>query len=134
MTLADLADRIRETLRDRDDVRVALLFGSHARGTARLDSDVDIAVDAPDTDLLELAGQLTLSLDREVDIVSLQDPGVPLLEALVRDGIVVHESARGDGARWRSHALTTLETDRPWYARMRDAWLARVAARGFSDG
>jgi hypothetical protein len=42
----------------------------------------------------------------------------------------VHERRRGTAATWRAHALADLETDAPWFARMRDAWLARVAARG----
>jgi hypothetical protein len=62
--------------------------------------------------------------------VSLVDPTIPLLEELIAHGKVVHESSPGAAARWRFHSLLQLETDRPWYARMRDAWLARVAERG----
>jgi uncharacterized protein len=40
----DLAARIREALAPVQDVRLAYLFGSRARGNARPDSDVDIAV------------------------------------------------------------------------------------------
>jgi predicted nucleotidyltransferase len=134
MLPADVAARLRRALEGREDVRVAVLFGSQARGTAHAGSDVDVAVDAPSVDLLGLAAELTLALGVEVDLVTLDDPGVPLLEALVRDGVIVHEGARGAGAQWRSHALTTLETDRPGYARMRDAWLRRVAERGISRG
>jgi predicted nucleotidyltransferase len=133
VTSAEVISRLRRILAGRADVRMALLFGSHARDAARPDSDVDVAVDT-DADLLDLAAELTLALECEVDVVSLDDPGVPLLEALVRDGVVVHEGVPGRGARWRSHALTTLETDRPWYTRMADAWLQRVAERGIADG
>jgi predicted nucleotidyltransferase len=134
MSPADIAALLCRALHGREDVRVALLFGSHARGTAGAASDVDVAVDAPSVDPLDLAAELSLSVGAEVDVVPLDDPGVPLLEALVRDGIVVHEGSPGAGARWRSHALTTLETDGPWYARMRDAWIRRVAERGLSGG
>lgn len=135
MFLADLQARLGELLAGRSDLRVVLLFGSRARGTARPDSDVDLAVVAEEgTDLLALGAELGEELDLTVDVVDLADPTIPLLEQLVRDGIVVHEGHRGAGAQWRSHTLTTLETDRPWFARMRDAWLAKVAREGLGDG
>jgi predicted nucleotidyltransferase len=130
MDLRELQVRIREHLAGRTDVRVAVLFGSRARETARTNSDVDLAVDAPNVDLLTLGADLGAALDREVDVVELADASIPLLEHVVRDGIVVHEGRRGAGALWRSRTLATLETDRPWYHRMRDAWLARVAREG----
>lgn len=129
-----LVDQIRRALAGRTDVRVALLFGSEARGTAGPGSDVDIAVDAPGVDILDLMALLAEALDREVDVVDLEEATIPLLERLVREGIVVHEGYRGAGALWRSRTLATLETDRPWYARMRDAWLARVREKGFQRG
>jgi predicted nucleotidyltransferase len=125
-----VADAIRAALAGRTDVKLAILFGSEARGDAGAASDVDIAVDAPAVDRLTLAADLTRALGREVDIVSLDDPGVPLLEAILRDGLPVHESAHGNFAQWRAHAWMDLETDRPGFERMRDAWLKRVAARG----
>jgi len=120
-------DALRRALHGRTDVRVAVLFGSRARGTARPDSDVDVAVLGSTVDSFELARELALAVGAEVDVVNLFDPGVPLLESIIRDGIVVHEGERGAGALWRSRALATLETDRPGFARMRDAWLRRVA-------
>jgi predicted nucleotidyltransferase len=119
-------------LRNRPQVELALLFGSHARGTATADSDVDLAVLAPGSDLLELAATLGRDLGREVDVISLDDPGVPLLEELVRDAVVVHEGGAGAAASWRTRALVTLEIDRPWFARMRDSWLRTVAKKGLS--
>ena len=132
-TIDDVA-RLRRALASAGDIRLAILFGSRARGTDRPDSDIDIAIDAPGVDPLDLAAKLGLDLHAEVDVISLDDPGVPLLEALIRDGIVVHEGHKGAGARWRSHALASLETDRPWYARMQEAWIKAVAERGFSRG
>jgi predicted nucleotidyltransferase len=111
-------------------VRLALLFGSRATTKNTASSDLDLAVDAPTEDLDRIGGVLASELGVEVDVVSLADVTIPLLEALVRDGIVVHEGKRGAGASWRTRALIDLETDRPWYARTRDAWLRRVATRG----
>lgn len=125
-----LHGRLKDVLSSHPDVRLALLFGSHARGTAGPDSDVDVAVLAPGADLLSLAGSLSAACDRDVDVISLHDPGVPLLEELVRDASVLFESRPGLSAEWRSKTLATLEIDRPWFARMQDAWLARVAREG----
>jgi predicted nucleotidyltransferase len=126
----ELVDAIRACLAGRKDVRLALLFGSRARGVHRPDSDVDIAVVAPGLDPAELAAELSSALGFEVDVVPLVDPGVPLLERLIDEAHVVHEGERGAAASWRTAALLTLETDRPWYRRMRDAFLARVARSG----
>ena len=126
----DVVGRLRAALLPRRDIRVALLFGSEARKTARPDSDVDVAVLAPGVDRLALAAALSDAVAREVQVVDLSDPPLPLLEEIVRDGVVLGEAQPGVAALWRSHALTTLETDRPWYARMQVAWLRRVAERG----
>jgi len=121
---------IRECLRGRLDVRLALVFGSRARGTATPTSDVDVAVGAPGIDLLALAATLSKATGLEVDVVDLAHAGVPLLGRIVREGILVHEARPGTAATWRAQALADLETDAPWFARMREAWLARVAVRG----
>lgn len=126
----DVRERLAAALRGRDDVHLAVLFGSMARGEPRAHSDVDVAVLAPGVDRLRLAADLAAAVGREVDLVSLQNASIPLLGQLVRDSVVVHEGLPGAGARWRTRALLALETDGPWYARMRDAWLARVAERG----
>jgi predicted nucleotidyltransferase len=123
-----VAEALRQALASRTDVRLAILFGSTARGTDRPDSDVDVAVLARGVDVLALASDLTRVLQREVQIVDLDEVGFPMLQAIVRDGVVVAEHERGSGARWRSRALVDLENDRPWFERMRDAYLRRLAA------
>jgi len=125
-----LRDRLRSVLAGYPSVRLGLLFGSQARGTARPDSDVDVAIEAPATEGPAIAAALSAACGREVDVVTLEDPSIPLVEALVRDSEVIYEARPGIGARWRARALADLEVDRPWYARMRDAWLARVAREG----
>ena len=129
-TASELIQPFQAVLRARGDVALALLFGSRARGDASETSDVDVALLAPSADLLEIGGRLSQASGLEVDVVSLADPGVPLLDELLRDAVVVYEGRPGAYATWRSHVLADLELDRPWYERMRDAWLARVAERG----
>ena len=121
---------IRQFLRGRTDIRLAIVFGSRGRGTATPASDVDLAVRAPGVDLLQLAADLSRVTGHEVDVVALEDVGVPLLDRIVQEGVGVHDARPGALATWRARALADLETDRPWFARMRDAWLARVASRG----
>ena len=111
-------------------MRVALVFGSRATGAATPVSDVDVAVRAPGIDFLTLAAGLSNATGLEVDVVDLEDCGVPLLARIVREAFLVHEARPGAGATWRAQGLADLETDAPWFARMRDAWLTRVAARG----
>ena len=129
-----LTDALGTYLASRRGVRLALLFGSRARGTATADSDVDLAVDAPGLPLEELSGELSALLGLTVDVLALRGMIIPLLEAVVRQGVVVFEARSGLAASWRSRALAELETDLPWYRRMRDAWLGRVAERGFANG
>ena len=129
-TASELIQPFQAVLHARGDVALALLFGSRARGDASETSDVDVALLAPSADLLEIGGRLSQASGLEVDVVSLADPGVPLLDELLRDAVVVYEGRPGAYATWRSHVLADLALDRPWYERMRDAWLARVAERG----
>ncbi len=129
-SIDDIVQALRGALAGRSEVRLALLFGSTARGEATESSDVDVAVLAPGACLLELAHELSRAVGRDVDVISLEYPGVPMLEQLVRDSVVVYEGTRGAAANWRSATLLGLELDRPWYRRMRDAWLRRVAERG----
>lgn len=125
------AQRLTRALAGRSDIHFVLLFGSHARGTAGPSSDVDVALQAsPEVDRLALARDLSRALDREVDVIDLEAAGIPLLEEILRDGVLVHEGRASSYGNWRSKTLATLETDRPWFARMRDAWLRRVAERG----
>jgi uncharacterized protein len=122
-----VVEALRKALSGRKDVRVALLFGSRSRGRARPDSDADVAVLGRDLNLLRLASDLSAAAEVEVDVVSLSDPGYPLLNALLRDGLLLHEGEPGAAAAWRSRAWLQAETDRPWFERMRDAYLRRLA-------
>jgi predicted nucleotidyltransferase len=118
---------LHRALEGRADVRVAYLFGSRARGDAREDSDADIAVYAPGVDLYALMGTLGMATDIEVQLVKIDDFELPLIDAVLRDGVLVHEGSPGDDARFRMRAITETELFRPLYERMRDAYLARLA-------
>lgn len=127
MTAEDpIVEALRKALRGRTDVRLALLFGSRAKGRARPDSDADVAVLGKDLDLWKLTADLSHAAGVEVDVVDLKDPGYPLLNVLLRDAVVLHEGERGTAAAWRSRAWLEAETDRPWFERMRDSFLRHM--------
>lgn len=124
-----LAATLSKALEHRPDVRLAMLFGSRARGQEHAGSDADVAVDAAGVDLLGLAADLSLAASTEVDVTDLRRAGYPLLKAVLRDGIVLHEGEKGAAADWRSQAISRIELDRPWFELMRDAFLKRLAAQ-----
>lgn len=125
-----LVDVLRSAFLRHPEVRLALLFGSQTNGTATAESDVDLAVLGSAIDELRLAADLSQACHREVDVVALDNPSIVLLEEVVRDGMLLWEKEANAYCMWRSHALSTLEFDRPWYNRMRDAWLESVAEKG----
>jgi uncharacterized protein len=120
-------DLIAKVLECYPGVHFALVFGSTARGEEGPDSDVDIAFGPFEIDLLAAQAELSEVLGKEVDLVFVKDAPIPLIEQIVADGVVVYERTPGAGASFRSGVLTMLETDGPWYARMRDAFLKRTA-------
>jgi predicted nucleotidyltransferase len=83
---------VTETLRTERNVRLAVLFGSVARGGAGENSDVDVLVSLAEERplyLSHLATRLTRALGRDVDVLSLahvrtHDPA--LLGAILHDG------------------------------------------------
>ncbi|TAK26109.1 MAG: nucleotidyltransferase domain-containing protein [Chloroflexota bacterium] len=81
---------MRRVVAARAGARLALVFGSLARGSLRRESDVDVAVDLghPLTvdETLEVTAALALATGRAVDLVDLRTVGEPLLGQIVRHG------------------------------------------------
>jgi len=126
---AALVEKLRECLRGRQDVHLAVLFGSQARGRTHAASDIDLAVRGENIDFLELARDLSLATDLEVDVVNLDRVEYPLIESILRDAIIVHQGRPGAGGRWLFHTLTALETDRPNLQRMHRSYLKHLAGK-----
>jgi predicted nucleotidyltransferase len=122
-----LIEALREALRGRSEVELAILFGSRARGRGHERSDADLAVRGQQLDRLALARDLSLALELEVDTVDLDRATIPLEQAILRDGIIVHQGRPGAGGRWLAQTIAALETDLPGYERMRDAYLLRLS-------
>ena len=127
-----LASRLNDVLSAHPGVAAAYVFGSVAVGTARSDSDVDIAVlfTAPPPHTLDsarfaLAGELEAALGAPVDLVVLNDAPVDLSIRVMRQGRLIVDrdpSARiGFEVRTRNEAFD-LE---PVLARYRSARVPR---------
>jgi predicted nucleotidyltransferase len=89
-----LTKALAEVLRSGPPLRLAALFGSEARGQARPDSDVDVAI-LPATAALSLDAELSLqarlssAIGREVDLVRL-DHCIPGLRFRVaKEGLLL---------------------------------------------
>lgn len=86
----DMNSRIRQVLGRYDGMRLAILFGSLAKGRATAESDLDLAVlmEAPlsaDTKMT-LIGDLSQAIGRPVDLVDLRMAGEPLLGQVLKHG------------------------------------------------
>jgi predicted nucleotidyltransferase len=130
-----LRTRLAAALEPHRDVELALMFGSRARGDARPDSDVDVAVIGRGVDTIGLAVDLADAVGLPVDVVDLSvDPPFALLLAVLHDGRKVYERYPGAYGRFLAHSLTDLETDLPAFRIMQRAFVQRVAERGLLRG
>ncbi|MCC7072277.1 MAG: nucleotidyltransferase domain-containing protein [Deltaproteobacteria bacterium] len=93
------------------DAAAAWLFGSTARGTARCDSDVDVAVLFAHTPTSTLAAQpfaledeLRALLGKPTQVVALNRAPVDLVHRVLRDGILVFEGDRSARVRFEVKA------------------------------
>ena len=86
----DETQRLQSTLQAHGGIELAFVFGSVARGTARADSGLDIAVQA--TQVLTAAQKMALIADlaqatgRADDLIDLRTVGEPLLGQILRHG------------------------------------------------
>lgn len=87
----DLAALLAAALMRCSEVRLAILFGSLARGQENADSDLDLALSLgrPLTtdERLEWIGRLGSEFGRPVDLVDLSQIGEPLLGQILQHGI-----------------------------------------------
>lgn len=95
-----LDEQIRAILRNRSDIRLAMVFGSFASGRAGPDSDLDLALytgrPIESDDKLKLIQSLSEEFGRPVDLIDLATVGEPLLGEIVQHGRIVY----GDKAEY----------------------------------
>ena len=94
----DLVDRLRSRIATLPAVRLAVLFGSTARGKAGPRSDVDLGVLLdPDTrdHRLHVEAELGRAAGREVDVIYLNEAPPLLRFEISRDGVLLFEKEDG---------------------------------------
>ena len=137
----DPATPIREALVGFPDLRIAILFGSLARGEAHVGSDIDLAVLAREplspATICEIVAAVAEAIGRPVDLVDLAQAGEPLLGEILRHGRLLLESdaeARSELVRRHIFESTDfLPYRRRILAERRRAWLARPSEDFTSD-
>ena len=87
----NLNNHIQQILTRHGGIRVAILFGSLAKGRATPESDLDLAVlmDAPLSAETKMAliDDLSQAVGRPVDLVDLRVAGEPILGQILKHGI-----------------------------------------------
>lgn len=111
-------------------IRLAVVFGSVAKGSARKESDLDLAVMAEKplsaAEKVALIEDLALVVGRPVDLVDLRKAGEPLLGQVLKHGQRILGSASDYAELVRRH-IYAVEDFVPYVERMlaerRQAWI-----------
>lgn len=134
------AERLKDMLRpvfEAHGLKLAVMFGSLAAGTARPESDLDIAVDRGDrprefgelgrlvTDLVEAARQA--GVDREIDVAYLNHADPLFLKKIFETAMLLYGSEREFRA-WRLRAFRYYQDFKPYLK------LEASAARRLAEG
>jgi len=132
MMTESIETQLSQVLERHQAIRLALLFGSLAKGTARFDSDLDLAVGADHPldvdDTIELISDLAKATGRPVDLIDLSMVGEPLLGQIIAGGRRIVGSDTLYAELVLKH-LYNQEDFVPYQRRIlkerRDAWIGR---------
>lgn len=131
MPIESLRDRLISLLEPCESIRLAVLFGSHARGEANETSDVDLGFvledDAPGDFLFRLEGRIGSELSTEVDTVDLRKAPALLRFEISRDGVLLVEREKGAWTGFQVRAWTDWWDWQPTFRRMGE--IARESLR-----
>ena len=131
-----MLDAVRRILQDEPALAYALLFGSNARGTERVDSDADIAIElepgaSRDVQTLgSLVARLSSAAGRAVDLVLLDEAAAPLAYRIFRDGRLLVERNHGALVARKARALLDYLDFKPIEDRCAAGVLRAAAAGG----
>ncbi|MCC6216192.1 MAG: nucleotidyltransferase domain-containing protein [Polyangiaceae bacterium] len=114
-------------------LELVVLFGSLAAGTARPDSDADLAVRAADRltweRRLEIAGRMRAAFHRDVDVVDLRTADPFLLRGVFRQPALLHGASERLASE-RLRAFHRYEDYRPMLALDRRALRRALGLHG----
>jgi len=128
----ELMDDIAAVFARESGIRLALIFGSLAKGRARIDSDVDVAV-AADRPLdigtkMRLIEQLAVLTGRPIDLVDLQVANGLILNRVLVDGKLLFCKDRALYARLMQRMIFDQEDAMRYHHRIlavrRNAWIS----------
>lgn len=128
--MTDDIARVREVLARQPGIRQALVFGSTVSGTARMESDLDIAIETAEplsaTERIRLIEALAAATGRPIDLIDLKSAGEPLLGQILGHGRRLLGSNADYATLIRRHLFDT-EDFLPYVERMvrerRQAWI-----------
>jgi uncharacterized protein len=124
----DALGALRSALASHDDVRLAIAFGSLAKGLSQPRSDVDLAVSGPTSParLAELAVTLSRACGRQVDLVAIESAPPLLRYEIARDGLVLLERQPDAWPAFKARALIDWWDWAPMARRFGAAAMARL--------
>lgn len=124
----DFLRELGAALQVQSGLRLAVVFGSRARGGARADSDLDLAYDGEvdEVSLMELVGRIAHC---DVDLVRLDRADVILKNRIAREGVPVFQAAPGAFARFAADAALEYLDLEPLLVDSRRRYLRRVGGR-----
>jgi predicted nucleotidyltransferase len=122
--------QVRSALARHPEIELAIVFGSVARGEARRDSDVDVAVQLPTPlgtdEKMQLIADIAAMTGRPVDLIDLRAVGEPLLGQILKHGQQVRGEAADLAPLMQRHVYAMADF-MPYVERMleerRQAWI-----------
>ena len=129
-----LLERLRQTMASLPEVRLAVLFGSTARGKAGPGRDVDIGVlldpDTPDT-----RGRVEVELervvgDRSVDVIFLKEAPPLLRFEIAKEGVVLRQDQDGLWTDFKTQAMIDWWDWEPYHRMFAEAAARRLREKG----
>ena len=131
-----LLERLRQGIASLPEVRLAVLFGSMARGQARPQSDVDLGVlldpDTPDV-RFKAETELGRAAGRAVDVVFLNQAPPLLRFEIAKEGILLHQDQNHLWTDFKTQAMLDWWDWEPIAKQMEDALIQRLREKVGQD-
>ena len=127
--------QLKEYFKRQDDVSMAFVFGSYARGREMAESDFDVAIylKEGDKDIKredEIWSDITEMLKKEVDMVCLNYAPATLVSNVMRTGIPL--AIKDKSIYWEVYLRNTLEAE-DFLRFLEDFWRIKQRSRSLSD-